>query len=125
MLETCVPAELQALRAPFCELPARRPPNLIDLARVDACGRPEMYTRAILPCRKTHHTEVPWLHGFCDVLAARLPPADQVFRGNQNPAVGAGSTAGSAGEAVEVFGHRPEGMLQRDRAHAVDFAWQP
>jgi hypothetical protein len=65
-----------------------------------------MHTRPILSRRETNHSKVPGLDRFGDVVSAHLVPTNQVLWRNQDPAVGARSATGPAGQAVEVFGHR-------------------
>jgi len=71
-----------------------------------------MHARSIFPCCKPDHTEMPRLHGLCDVVSAHLSPTHQILRRDQDPAVGSGSATRAAGQAVEFFGHRVESMAR-------------
>jgi Tfp pilus assembly protein PilF len=54
---------------------------------------------------ESDHSEVPGLYRLRDVATAHFPPSHEIFRRDEDPAVGAGSAARATAQAVEVVRH--------------------
>lgn len=115
MADSGLQTELQALPASLFELLASRSSNLVDPTRVFAVVGSEMYTRTVLSRREPQHSKVPGLDCVCDVVSAHLTPTQQILWRDQDAAVRPSSTARSACQAVELFGHRLEIMARMPR----------
>jgi len=98
-----VAAKLAALRATPLELAARRPPDLVDRARIAARRGAEMDARAVLAMSERHLAEMPGDDRRGDIVAPHSPPAHQILLGDQDAPIAAFTTAGAAGQTVELF----------------------